>query len=155
MEHFLASQVDITYVLSLYQSIVLPKTTAVPEPEKLVDLSLDAPQLSRGSSGMSDDLETFLPQLSESDENSALEFKKMSHNTLMALIKFLQKKRYIIVEKAAAEGTEEVVLDAVGDSFTSSRFKKSNKVRLVSLFVNDTMFCYCEAYFVILCQFIH
>ncbi|KHG02853.1 Vam6/Vps39-like protein [Gossypium arboreum] len=129
MEHFLASQVDITYVLSLYQSIVLPKTTAVPEPEKLVDLSLDAPQLSRGSSGMSDDLETFLPQLSESDENSALEFKKMSHNTLMALIKFLQKKRYIIVEKAAAEGTEEVVLDAVGDSFTSSRFKKSNKGR--------------------------
>lgn len=129
MEHFLASQVDITYVLSLYQSIVLPKTTAVPEPEKLVDLSLDAPQLSRGSSGMSDDLETFLPQLAESDENSALEFKKMSHNTLMALIKFLQKKRYIIVEKAAAEGTEEVVLDAVGDSFTSSRFKKSNKGR--------------------------
>ncbi|MBA0560782.1 hypothetical protein Golob_017659 [Gossypium lobatum] len=129
MEHFLASQVDITYVLSLYQSIVLPKTTAVPEPEKLVDLSLDAPQLSRGSSGMSDDLETFLPQLAESDENSALEFKKMSHNTLMALIKFLQKKRYSIVEKAAAEGTEEVVLDAVGDSFTSSRFKKSNKGR--------------------------
>ncbi|XWS45411.1 hypothetical protein CRYUN_Cryun15aG0134400 [Craigia yunnanensis] len=126
MEHFLASQVDITYVLSLYPSIVLPKTTAVPEPEKLMDLSLDASQLSRGSSGLSDDLETLLPQLSESDENAALEFKKMSHNTLMALIKFLQKKRYSIVEKAAAEGTEEVVLDAVGDNFTSTRFKKSN-----------------------------
>ncbi|KAL4352879.1 hypothetical protein GQ457_06G039820 [Hibiscus cannabinus] len=128
MEHFLASQVDITYVLSLYQSIVLPKTTAVPEPQKPVDLSLDAPRLSRGSSGLSDDLETFLPP-SESDENSVLEFKKMNHNTLMALIKFLQKKRYSIVEKAAAEGTEEVVLDAVGDSFTSSRFKKSSKGR--------------------------
>ncbi|KAK8685821.1 hypothetical protein V6N13_124855 [Hibiscus sabdariffa] len=129
MDHFLASQVDITYVLSLYQSIILPKTTAVAEPEKLVDLlSLDAPHLSRGSSGLSDDLETFLPP-SESDENSALEFKKMSHNTLMALIKFLQKKRYSIVEKAVAEGTEEVVLDAVGDSFTSSRFKKSSKGR--------------------------
>ncbi|GMI78329.1 vacuolar protein sorting 39, EMBRYO DEFECTIVE 2754 [Hibiscus trionum] len=128
MDHFLASQVDITYVLSLYQSIILPKTTAVPEPEKPVDLSLDVPHLSRGSSGLSDDLETFLPP-SESDENSALEFKKISHNTLMALIKFLQKKRYSIVEKAAAEGTEEVVLDAVGDSFTSSRFKKSSKGR--------------------------
>ncbi|EOX92571.1 hypothetical protein QUC31_003706 [Theobroma cacao] len=129
MEHFLASQVDITYVLSLYPSIVLPKTTAIPEPEKLMDLSLDASQLSRGSSGLSDDLETLLPQLSESDENAALEFKKMSHNTLMALIKFLQKKRYSIVEKAAAEGTEEVVLDAVGDNFSSTRFKKSNKGR--------------------------
>ncbi|KAK8694693.1 hypothetical protein V6N13_072240 [Hibiscus sabdariffa] len=128
MDHFLASQVDITYVLSLYQSIILPKTTAVADPEKLVDLSLDAPHLSRGSSGLSDDLETFLPP-SESDENSALELKKMSHNTLMALIKFLQKKRYSIVEKAAAEGTEEVVLDAVGDSFTSSGFKKSSKGR--------------------------
>ncbi|KAL4361456.1 hypothetical protein GQ457_04G019110 [Hibiscus cannabinus] len=128
MDHFLASQVDITYVLSLYQSIILPKTTAVADPEKLVDLSLDAPHLSSGSSGLSDDLETFLPP-SEPDENSALEFKKMSHNTLMALIKFLQKKRYSIVEKAAAEGTEEVVLDAVGDSFTSSGFKKSSKGR--------------------------
>ncbi|XWS42054.1 hypothetical protein CRYUN_Cryun17cG0135800 [Craigia yunnanensis] len=129
MEHFLASQVDISYVLSLYPSIVLPKTTAVPDPEKLMDLSLDTSQLSRGSSGMSDDLETLLPHLSESDENAALEFKKMSHNTLMALIKFLQKKRYSIVEKAAAEGTEEVVLDAVGDNFASTRFKKSNKGR--------------------------
>ncbi|XVF62028.1 hypothetical protein PTKIN_Ptkin08bG0184100 [Pterospermum kingtungense] len=129
MEHFLSSQVDITYVLSLYPSIVLPQTTAVPEPEKLMDLSLDASQLSRGSSGLSDDMETLLPQLSESDESAALEFKKMSHNTLMALIKFLQKKRYSIVEKAAAEGTEEVVLDAVGDNFTSTRFKKSNKGR--------------------------
>ncbi|XP_022741564.1 vam6/Vps39-like protein isoform X2 [Durio zibethinus] len=129
MEHFLASQVDITYVLSFYPSIVLPKTNSVPEPEKLMDLSLDASHLSRGSSGLSDDLETLLPQLSESDENAALEFKKMSHNTLMALIKFLQKKRYSIVEKAAAEGTEEVVLDAVGDNFASTRFKKSNKGR--------------------------
>ncbi|XVF15757.1 hypothetical protein REPUB_Repub09cG0183600 [Reevesia pubescens] len=129
MEHFLASQVDVTYVLCLYPSIVLPKTTAVPEPEKLMDLSLDASQLSRASSGLSDDLETMLPQLSESDENAALEFKKMSHNTLMALIKFLQKKRNNIVEKAAAEGTEEVVSDAVGDNFTSTRFKKSNKGR--------------------------
>ncbi|XP_039010513.1 vacuolar sorting protein 39-like [Hibiscus syriacus] len=129
MEHFVASQVDITYVLSLYPSIILPKATAVSEPEKLVGHSLDAPHLSRGSSGLSDDLETFLPP-SESDDNSALEFKKMSHNTLMALIKFLQKKRYSIVEKAAAEGTEEVVLDAVEDSFTSSRLKKSSKGRV-------------------------
>ncbi|KAE8709524.1 protein-lysine methyltransferase METTL21C-like [Hibiscus syriacus] len=107
MEHFLASQVDITYVLSLYPSIVLPKTTTVHGPEKLVDVSLDASQLSRDSSCLSDDLETSLIRPSESDENAALEFKKMSHNTLMALIKCLQKKRSGIVEKAAAEGTEE------------------------------------------------
>ncbi|GLT39132.1 hypothetical protein SLA2020_133390 [Shorea laevis] len=130
MEHFLASQVDITYVLSLYPSIILPKTTVIPEPEGIMDMSLDAPHLSRGSSGLSDDIESSLPpQISESDENTALEFKKMSHNTLMAIIKFLHKKRYSIVEKAAAEGTEEVVLDAVGDSFTSTRSKKSNKGR--------------------------
>ncbi|MBA0707012.1 hypothetical protein Golax_019094, partial [Gossypium laxum] len=121
MEHFLASQVDITYVLSLYPSIVLPKTTTIPKPEKLMDLSPD------DSSGLSDDLETLLPQPSESDENAAFEFKKTSHNTLMALIKYLQKKGYNIVEKAAAEGVEEVVLDAIGDNFTSARSKKSNK----------------------------
>ncbi|KAF3439338.1 hypothetical protein FNV43_RR17615 [Rhamnella rubrinervis] len=54
---------------------------------------------------------------SKSDESAALQSKKMSHNTLMALIKFLQKKRYSVIEKATAEGTEEVVLDAVGDNF--------------------------------------
>uniref|UniRef100_A0A2P2JQK0 CNH domain-containing protein n=1 Tax=Rhizophora mucronata TaxID=61149 RepID=A0A2P2JQK0_RHIMU len=133
MEHFLASQVDITYVLSLYPSIVLPKTSMVPEPEKLIDISSDALYLSRGSSGLSDDMESSPPsQLSEFDEHTELESKKMSHNTLMALIKFLQKKRYSIIEKATSEGTEEVVLDAAGVNFgpyDSSRFKKTNKGR--------------------------
>ncbi|KAM1174554.1 hypothetical protein ACFX19_027666 [Malus domestica] len=131
MEHFLASQVDITYVLSLYPSIILPKTTMVADSEKLMDISGDSLYLSRGSSGISDDMEHSLPSLLESEESAALESKKMSHNTLMALIKFLQKKRYGIIEKATAEGTEEVVLDAVGDNFVSyeSRFKKSNKGR--------------------------
>ncbi|KAB2618050.1 vam6/Vps39-like protein [Pyrus ussuriensis x Pyrus communis] len=130
MEHFLASQVDITYVLSLYPSMVLPKTTMVAVPEKLMDISGDSSYLSRGSSGLSDDMEHSLPSVLESEESAALESKKMSHNTLMALVKFLQKKRYGIIEKATAEGTEEVVLDAVGDNFVSyeSRFKKSNKV---------------------------
>ena len=132
MEHFLASQVDITYVLSLYPSIVLPKTSMVPESEKLMDIPSDVPYLSRGSSGVSDDVESLPPlQSNEFDEHAALESKKMSHNTLMALVKFLQKKRYNIIEKATAEGTEEVFLDAVGDSFgpyDSSRFRKSNKV---------------------------
>lgn len=134
MEHFLASQVDITYVLSLYSSIVLPKTTMVSEPEKLMDISGDSSHLSRGSSGISDDMEPSTPlHLLESEESAALESKKMSHNTLMALIKFLQKKRYGIIEKATAEGTEEVVLDAVGNNFASyesnNRFKRSNKGR--------------------------
>ncbi|XP_068336802.1 vacuolar sorting protein 39-like [Pyrus communis] len=131
MEHFLASQVDITYVLSLYPSMVLPKTTMVAVPEKLMDISGDSSYLSRGSSGLSDDMEHPLPSVLESEESAALESKKMSHNTLMALVKFLQKKRYGIIEKATAEGTEEVVLDAVGDNFVSyeSRLKKSNKGR--------------------------
>ncbi|XVF61170.1 hypothetical protein PTKIN_Ptkin08bG0108200 [Pterospermum kingtungense] len=34
-------------------------------------------------------LRAMVPQLSETEEHAALEFKKMSHNTLMALIKFL------------------------------------------------------------------
>jgi tetratricopeptide (TPR) repeat protein len=126
MEHFVASQVEITYVLSLYPSIVLPNSSLTSEPDKFMDLSED---LSRGSSGLSDEMES---SLLESDESSALESKKMSHNTLMALIKFLQKKRFTIVEKAAAEGTEEAVSDAVGHTFVSydsNRSKKSNKGR--------------------------
>lgn len=124
VEHFLESQVDITYVLSLYPSINLPKTTIVHEPEKL-DIDGDASYLSRVSSGVSDDMEP-LP----TDEYAALESKKTNHNMLMALIKYLQKKRGNFIEKATAEGTEEVVLDAVGDNFASyNRFKKANKGR--------------------------
>ncbi|XP_058777856.1 vacuolar sorting protein 39-like [Vicia villosa] len=120
MEHFLEAQVDITYVLSLYQSIVLPKTTIVHEPEKL-DIERDASYLS----SVSDDMEP-----SPSDENAALESKKTNHNMLMALIKYLQKKRGYFIEKATSEGTDEVVLDAVGDNFASySRFRKANKGR--------------------------
>ncbi|KAF7149633.1 hypothetical protein RHSIM_Rhsim02G0182400 [Rhododendron simsii] len=134
MEHFLASQVEITHVLSFYPSIALPKSTVVPEAEKFMDISGDNPYLSRGSSGLSDDMEySPPPQLLETEEGAALESKKMSHNTLMALIKFLQKKRYGIIEKATAEGTEEVVSDAVGDTFISydsNRSKKSAKGRL-------------------------
>ncbi|PSS30825.1 Vam6/Vps39-like protein [Actinidia chinensis var. chinensis] len=133
MEQFLASQVEITYVLSLYPSIVLPKSAVVPEAEKFMDITGDSPYLSRGSSGMSDDMESSPPQHLESDEGAALESKKLSHNTLMALIKFLQKKRYSIIEKATAEGTEEVVSDAVGDAFVSYdsiRSKKSTKGRI-------------------------
>ncbi|XP_031108338.1 vacuolar sorting protein 39 isoform X1 [Ipomoea triloba] len=130
MEHFLASQVEITYVLSLYPSIIFPKSAVIPEPEKFVDITGDYPNLSRGSSGLSDDMESNTHVL-ESVETD-IESKKTSHNTLMALIKFLQKKRYGIIEKATAEGTEEVVSDAVGDSFVSygtSRSKKTIKGR--------------------------
>ncbi|PIN07085.1 Vacuolar assembly/sorting proteins VPS39/VAM6/VPS3 [Handroanthus impetiginosus] len=130
MEHFLASQVEINYVLSLYPSIVLPKSSVLPEPEKYIDG--DAPDLSRGSSGISDDMESSIPHALDSEESSDLESRKMSHNTLMALIKFLQRKRYGIVEKAAAEGTEEAVSDAVGNNFVSygnSRLKKPSKGR--------------------------
>ncbi|KAG4987922.1 hypothetical protein JHK84_030505 [Glycine max] len=130
MEHFLASQIEITYVLSLYPSIILPKTTIVYDPEKL-DIYGDASYLSRASSGVSDDMEpSSTSHMPESDENAALESKKMNHNMLMALIKYLQKKRFSFIEKATAEGTEEVVFDAVGDNFASyNRLKKTNKGR--------------------------
>lgn len=131
MEHFLEAQVDITYVLSLYQSIVLPKTTIVHEPEKL-DIERDASYLS----SVSDDMEP-----SPSDENAALESKKTNHNMLMALIKYLQKKRGYFIEKATSEGTEEVVLDAVGDTFASyNRFRKANKVKQAISYSLMTMF---------------
>jgi len=142
MEHFLASQVDITHVLSLYPSIILPNTTIVHELEKL-DIYGDASYLSRASSGGSDDMEpSSTSHMSESDENAALESKKMNHNMLMALIKYLQKKRYSFIEKATAEGTEEVVLDAVGDNFASyNRLKKSNKVKKHKLVLLYSVFC--------------
>lgn len=131
MEHFVASQVEITHVLSLYPSIVLPKLLMSAEPEKSVDVSEEL-NLSRGSSFISDDMESSPTCLLESDESGSLkEPKKMSHNTLVALIKFLLKKRPNIVGKAAAETTEEVVSDAVGhtfDTLESSRSKKSTKV---------------------------
>ncbi|XP_009619069.1 vacuolar sorting protein 39 [Nicotiana tomentosiformis] len=130
MEHFLASQVEITYVLALYPSIIVPKSSFIPEPQKFVDVA-DAPYLSRGSSGLSDDLDSTPSIVLESDELD-IESKKMSHNTLMGLIKYLQKKRYSVIEKATAEGTEEVVSDAVGDNFISygtSRSKKPTKGR--------------------------
>ncbi|KAH0915728.1 LOW QUALITY PROTEIN: hypothetical protein HID58_030174 [Brassica napus] len=101
MEHFLASQVDITHMV-------------------------DEASLYRGSSGISDDMESSSPRYYlESEGNAALESKKMSHNTLMALIK------PGIIEKATSEGTEEVISDAVGKSM------KSNKGRGVILPLNS------------------
>uniref|UniRef100_M0ZVG2 TVLP1 n=1 Tax=Solanum tuberosum TaxID=4113 RepID=M0ZVG2_SOLTU len=131
MEHFVASQVEITYVLALYPSIIIPKSSCIPEPQKFADVA-DAAYLSRGSSGLSDDLDSPPSDVFESDEMD-IESKKMSHNTLMALIKYLQKKRYSVIEKATTEGTEEVVSDAVGDNFISygtDRSKKATKGRI-------------------------
>ncbi|KAG5390155.1 hypothetical protein IGI04_031696, partial [Brassica rapa subsp. trilocularis] len=108
MEHFLASQVDITHVLSMYPSIILPKTTMIPQPDKMVDEA----SLYRGSSGISDDMESSSPRYYlESEGNAALESKKM--------------------KKATSEGTEEVISDAVGKSM------KSNKGRGVILPLNS------------------
>ncbi|KAK6785339.1 hypothetical protein RDI58_018794 [Solanum bulbocastanum] len=131
MEHFLASQVELTYVLALYPSIIVPKSSFIPEPQKFVEVG-DAPYLSRASSGLSDDIDSMPSHVLQSDEMD-IESKKMSHNTLMALIKYLQKRRYSVIEKATAEGTEEVVSDAVGDNFISygtSRSKKPTKGRI-------------------------
>ncbi|KAK1433282.1 hypothetical protein QVD17_10192 [Tagetes erecta] len=129
MEHFVASQVEITHVLSLYPSIVLPKSMLSDESDKRGGDS----QLSGDSPVTSDDTDSSPTCLLESDDSPTVEPKKMSHNTLIALIKFLLKKRPNIVGKAAAESTEEVVLDAVGHTFVineSSRLKKSTKGRV-------------------------
>ncbi|KAI3423172.1 uncharacterized protein J3R85_011302 [Psidium guajava] len=131
MDQFLASEVDITHELSLFPSLTLPRTDLVPEPEELMYTSWDNSCLSGGSSGVSDDMELSPPPHSlEFDEHSALESKKMSHDTLVALVKFLPKKRRGIIEKGSTEGTEELVLDAVGDgipSYDINQLEKSNK----------------------------
>ncbi|PKA52200.1 hypothetical protein AXF42_Ash010096 [Apostasia shenzhenica] len=130
MEQFFASQVDITYVLSLYPSIILPKDLTYAEPEKFAEPT-DA-YLSRVSSDVSDEVESSPSQSYEIDDKSAVDNKKMSYNALVALAKYLQRKRYGIIERATAEVTEEVVSDAVLDSFTTSEpygSKSSNKKR--------------------------
>lgn len=130
MEQFLASQVDITYVLSLYPSIILPRVQSVAEPEKFSDLT-DSSHLSRVSSDASDEIEVSPPlQLQETDDRTALEVKKMNHNALVALVKYLQKRRSGIIEKATAEVTEEVVSEAVQDSMTSSgRYRPKSSIK--------------------------
>ncbi|XP_065016297.1 vacuolar sorting protein 39-like [Musa acuminata AAA Group] len=125
MEQFLASQEEITYILSLYPSIILPKLQTVSVPEKFADAN-DELHLSRVSSDASDETESSLSQHYESDDKSTLEIKKMSHNALMALVKFLQKKRQGIFERATAEVTEEVVQDSIS-SYEPYRSKSSNK----------------------------
>ncbi|XP_042452913.1 vacuolar sorting protein 39 isoform X1 [Zingiber officinale] len=127
MEEFLASQVDITYVLSLYPSILLPNLHTIPVLEKFVD-SNDELLLSRASSDASDEIESSLPSQQNESGNPMLENKKMNHNALMALVKFLQKKRYGIFERATAEVTEEVVQDSIS-SYEPYRSKASSKKR--------------------------
>nr|GEW98220.1 Vam6/Vps39-like protein [Tanacetum cinerariifolium] len=105
MEHFVASQVELTHVLALYPSIVLPKSLI--SAKENIDIAGES-YLSRVSSVTSDDMDSSPTSLPEFDETCALDSKKISHNTLMALIKFLLKKRPNIVGKAAAETTEEV-----------------------------------------------
>ncbi|KAK1270003.1 hypothetical protein QJS04_geneDACA006178 [Acorus gramineus] len=127
LDQFLASQVDISYVLALYPSILLPKTLSVIDSEKM-NMS-DTSKLLRVSSDTSDDMESISPaQLSESDEKSALEAKKMGHNALIALVKYLQKKRNAIVERATAEVTEEVVQSSI-TSYSSNRSRAQSKIR--------------------------
>jgi len=98
MEQFSESHVDITYVLSVYPSHIIG------EHDKLQDL----PELARESSDVTDEMESYSLQLHDSDDKSPLESKKMSHNALLALVKYLQKKRNGIIDRATSEVTEEV-----------------------------------------------
>jgi Vam6/Vps39-like protein vacuolar protein sorting-associated protein 39 len=105
MGQFSDSHVDITYVLSLYPSIVLSQTHIIGEHDKLHDMT----ELVRESSDVTDEMESYSLQLHESDDKSPMEIKKMSYNALIALVKYLQKKRSGIIERATAEVTDEVV----------------------------------------------
>ncbi|XP_047092295.1 vacuolar sorting protein 39-like [Lolium rigidum] len=128
MEQFSDSHVDITYVFSLYPSLVLPQTHIIGEHDKLHDL----PELARESSDVTDEMESYSLQLHDSDDKSPLENKKMSHNSLIALVKYLQKKRNGIIDRATSEVTEEVVSGAVHHSLILSepyKAKKPNKKR--------------------------
>ncbi|XP_026393514.1 vacuolar sorting protein 39-like [Papaver somniferum] len=126
MEQFWAAQVEFTYVLSLYPSIILPKSMLTPDMDKEADVSWDDSYLSRVSSDASEDMDPTSPSYLESERNPVLESKKMSHNTLMALIKYLQRKRCSIVERATVEGTEEILSDAMGERNMAYDFDKSN-----------------------------
>lgn len=126
MEQFWAAQVEFTYVLSLYPSIILPKSMLAPDMDKEADVSWDDSYLSRVSSDASEDMDPTSPSYLESERNPVLESKKMSHNTLMALIKYLQRKRCSIVERATVEGTEEILSDAMGERNMAYDFDKSN-----------------------------
>ncbi|XP_010258481.1 PREDICTED: vam6/Vps39-like protein isoform X2 [Nelumbo nucifera] len=131
MEQFLASSVDVTYVLALYPYMALPKTLSIPDTDKVVYFASDTLDHCRISSNVSDIMESSSPShLCESNEKEVLESKKMSHDALIALVKLLQKKRFCIIERATAEGTDEAVSDAVDDSIKScksSRLKNSGK----------------------------
>ena len=134
MEQFSDSHVDITYVLSLYPSLVLPQTHIIGEHDKLQDL----PELARESSDVTDEMESYSLQLHDSDDKSPLENKKMSHNALIALVKYLQKKRNGIIDRATSEVTEEVVSGAVHHSLILSepyKAKKPNKVATILAFL--------------------
>nr|GFB49029.1 Vam6/Vps39-like protein [Tanacetum cinerariifolium] len=66
MEHFVASQVELTHVLALYPSIVLPKSLISAEAEN-IDIAGES-YLSRGSSVASDDMDSSPTSLPEFDE---------------------------------------------------------------------------------------
>ncbi|KAL4582952.1 hypothetical protein LXL04_007514 [Taraxacum kok-saghyz] len=99
MYHFAASQVEITYVLSLYPSIVLPKPL-----EKSVETSGES-TLSRVNSGTTDYYTDTSPTSQmEADECPPLEPKKMNHNTLMGLVKYLKKRGPTLLERRLLKG---------------------------------------------------
>lgn len=132
MDQFLASAVDITYVLALCPSIVLPKTLSINNPQIAVDLEEDAPNLFSGLSDASQEMDSpsSLSHM-ESDKRMTVKSPNLGYDVLMALFKFLHNKRYGIVEKATLEVTEEVVSDAIeygNRSQRSSRAKNSSKV---------------------------
>ncbi|KAJ4791315.1 Vam6/Vps39-like protein [Rhynchospora pubera] len=132
MEQFLASQVDITYILSLYPSLILPKLAHTTVHDK-AESTESSSQLSRQSSEASDEMEAGLATQAQLGELDEKETKKMNHNALMALVKYLQKRRSGIVERATVEVTDEVVSGAVHDGLSLSepyRSKPSAKRRV-------------------------
>ncbi|KAJ3672865.1 hypothetical protein LUZ60_006239 [Juncus effusus] len=122
MDQFLASQVDLTYVLSLFPSLTLP-TLSHSATEK-AESTESSSRLSRQSSDASDEL--------EKDEKEEKDEKRMGRNSLVALVKYLQKRRNGFVERATVEVTDEVVM-GFADGYKSKAKKKIQAAHISSL----------------------
>eukprot|EP01018_Ginkgo_biloba_P035105 Gb_22462 [translate_table: standard] len=140
MQQFSTSSLDITAILSLYPSIKIPKITNAASPGNVFESSFDTlseKHLTKTLSDASDEVEAGFLSASqvastEDEEKGKSLSWKLNHNALTALIKYLFKKRKVIIGKAAAEDTDEVVAAVVEDASTSVdvwRSRSSMKVR--------------------------
>ncbi|KAH9332093.1 hypothetical protein KI387_004201, partial [Taxus chinensis] len=115
MQQFSASTLDINAILCLYPSLKLPKISN--DTSSCSSDTLSEQHLTKAFVNALDEAEG--GSLSQDEEKSKSPSGKLNHNSLTALIKFLSKKRKLIIGKAAAEDTDEVVAAVVEDASSS------------------------------------